>query len=142
MSDSRVARRRWRCLSQVARDLAVPHRPYVLCSRVMSSGGGRVDLRFDLREPVVVVAACGFGEGCADRRLLLREGVSTALSGGCPFAALNVDSELERGGAVPSGDGLIVDENGTYIADGGSPVGVDVRSDRSEPDPDPELEVP
>lgn len=139
MSDSRVARRRWRCLSQVARDLAVPHRAYVLCSRDMSSGGGRVDLRLDLRGPVVI-AAGGCGEGTADRRLPFREGVSTALIGGCPFAALNVASELERGGAVPNGEGLIVDENGTYIADAGNVVGVDVRSERS--DPDPGLEEP
>ena len=47
----------------------------------------------------------------------------------------DVVNELERGGIF--GDGWIVDEKGTYIADGGIPVGVDVRSERDEPDPEP-----
>ena len=110
----------------------------------MSSGGGRFDLRFDLlffvRGPDVI-AAGGLGDGSAPRRLALRDGVSTALSGGCPL--LNVaERELERGGFAlpgPSGEGLIVDEKGMYIAEGGMPVGVDVRSD---PDPDPDESEP
>ena len=93
------------------------YRPYVLCSRVMSNGGGRFDFRFDFgRGPEE--GACfrgtdsGWGEGSADRRLPFREGVcETALVGAWPNVA---DSELERGGwPVPSGDGLMVDEYGT-----------------------------
>lgn len=54
-----------------------------------------------------------------------------ALSGAPPNVA---ESELERGGGpVPSGDGLMVDEYGMYIAEGGMPVGVDVRSDEDVP---------
>lgn len=112
----------------------------------MSSGGGRFDLRFDFFGPPVVAAADVFalGDGAAapaPRRLAILDGVSTALSGGCccPSACLNVaESELERGGGAFGlrGDGLIVDENGTYIAEGGRPVGVDVRSERGESDED------
>ena len=98
----------------------------------MSSGGGLFDRRFApfWRGPPVI-AVGGFGE----RALPIRAGVSSALTGGGP--SLNVaDSELERGGA--SGDGLIVDEKGTYMADAGRPVGVHVRSERSEAEPESE----
>ena len=91
-------------------------------------------MRFDFRGPLACwgfADAGGFGDGIAvaDRRLPFRAGVRSALAGGWPN---DVAKELERGG---TGEGLIVDENGTYIADGGSPVGVDVRSERSEPEP-------
>ncbi len=106
----------------------------------MSSGGGRFDLRFAFPRgtcAVCVAATGGLGDGMP-RRLPFLDGVSSALSGGCP--SLNVaDRELERGGTppVPSGVCLIVDEKGTYIADGGRPesVGVEVRSDPDGDEP-------
>ena len=115
-----------------------PHRknPYVECSLVMSRGGGRFDFRFDLRVEFSrgpAGAAGGRGDGITDERVFaLRDGVRSALMGG---GWLNdVVNELERGGTP--GDGLMVDENGTYVAEGGMPVGVDVRSERDEPDPE------
>lgn len=68
------------------------------------------------------------------RTLPLREGVMSALMGGGWLK--DVVNELERGGTP--GDCLIVDENGTYAAEGGMPVGVDVRSERDEPEPVPD----
>ena len=98
----------------------------------MSSGGGLFDRRFApfWRGPPVI-AVGGFGA----RALPIRAGVSSALTGGGPSLTV-ADSELERGGA--SGDGLIVDEKGTYMADAGRPVGVHVRSERSEAEPESE----
>ena len=127
---------------QAARSLrAQPQRPYVLCRRVMSSGGGRFERRLDLREPLDAVdavepcLACAcLGDGTG-----MGEGMDfgTALIGGWPYDA---EREAERGGRPePSGEGLIVDEKGTYIAEAGMPVGVDVRS---EPDLDPDPDEP
>ena len=97
-----------------------------------------MDFRLDFRCPAVrsrgPEGATPPGIAVELRLLPLREGVRSALIGG---GWLNdVVSELERGGTL--GDGLIVDENGTYAAEGGMPVGVDVRSERDEPEPVPE----
>ena len=115
----------------------------------MSSGGGRFERRLLLRElledvdafePCLDSCACGEGTGKAVASL----DDATALSGGCwpPYSDAERGGAAERSGAPgPRGEGLIVDEKGTYIADGGMPVGVDVRSG-DEPEPEPELEEP
>ena len=62
--------------------------------------------------------------------------LGTALNGWPLYDAV---SDAERGGAPePSGECLIVDEKGTYMADAGRPVGVHVRSERSEAEPESE----